>query len=142
MGLRIVKIVAEFADGLLLMLPTLGHTQLVVQTAQSIAKKRSMINQFRIACHFITVISDNDVDNSILTEEARRMVTTFCAIHPHHNSFGRMAFRSELSKIDDELSSNSGEEWRSVTQQMADSLIVHQTAEKRVKKKSNMSNLV
>lgn len=57
MGLRMVKIVAEFADGLLLMLPTLGYTQHVVQTPQSIAKKRSMINQFRIACHFITLIS-------------------------------------------------------------------------------------
>ena len=41
MELRMVKIVAEFADGLLLMLPTLGYTKLVVQTAQSIAKRRS-----------------------------------------------------------------------------------------------------
>lgn len=52
-----------------------------------------------------------------------------------------MGFGSELSKIDDELSSNSGEAWRSVTQEMADSLIVHRTAEKRVKKISQYVKL-
>ena len=55
------------------------------------------------------VISDND-DYPILTEEeARRMVITFCAIPTYHNRFAPMGFRSELSKIDDALSSNHSE---------------------------------
>lgn len=131
MGLKMVKIVAELADGLVLMLPTLEHTKLSVRAVRSIIKKKG-VNQFRIACHFVTVISENE---SMV--EARRMVARFCAIPPYHNSFARMGFAQELAKIDKALSTKQREAWRSVPPQMADQLIIHGTVEKCVKRISD-----
>jgi alkanesulfonate monooxygenase SsuD/methylene tetrahydromethanopterin reductase-like flavin-dependent oxidoreductase (luciferase family) len=135
MGLRMVKIVAQLSDGLVLMLPTLEHTKLVVRTVKSIIKKRR-INQFRIACHFVTVISENES-----TVEARQMVARFCAIPPYHNSFARMGFAPELAKIDKALSTKPKEAWRSVPPEMADRLIIHGTVEQCIKRISDYVRL-
>jgi alkanesulfonate monooxygenase SsuD/methylene tetrahydromethanopterin reductase-like flavin-dependent oxidoreductase (luciferase family) len=135
MGLRMVKIVAELSDGLVLMLPTLEQTKLAIRTVRSIIKKRR-VNQFRIACHFVTVISEKE---SMI--EARQMVARFCAIPPYHNSFARMGFALELTKIDKALSTKPKEAWRSVSPEMADRLIIHGTVEQCIKRISDYVRL-
>jgi alkanesulfonate monooxygenase SsuD/methylene tetrahydromethanopterin reductase-like flavin-dependent oxidoreductase (luciferase family) len=127
MGLRMVKTVAELSDGLVLMLPTIEHTKLTIRTVQSIIKKRGK-NRFRIACHFVTVISEND---SMV--EARRTVARYCAIPPYHNSFARMGFAQELANIDKALSTKPDEAWQSVSPEMANRLIIHGTVEECIK---------
>jgi alkanesulfonate monooxygenase SsuD/methylene tetrahydromethanopterin reductase-like flavin-dependent oxidoreductase (luciferase family) len=135
MGLRMVKAVAQLADGVLLMMPTIEYTKLTVSTVRSIIKKRG-INQFRIACHFVTVISEND---SMV--KARKTVARFCAIPPYHNSFARMGFALELTKIDKALSTKPKEAWRSVPPEMADQLIIHGTVERCIKRISDYVRL-
>ena len=135
MGLRMVKAVAQLADGVLLMMPTIEYTKLAVSTVRSIIKKRD-INQFRIACHFVTVISEND---SLV--KARKTVARFCAIPPYHNSFARMGFALELTKIDKALSTKPKEAWRSVPPEMADQLIIHGTVEGCIKRISDYVRL-
>lgn len=135
MGLRMVKTVAELADGVVLMLPTIEHAKLNVRTVQSIIKKRGK-NRFRIACHFVTVISENE---SMV--EARRTVARFCAIPSYQNSFARMGFARELANIDKALSTKPGEAWQSVPPEMANRLIIHGSVEECVKQISDYVRL-
>ena len=135
MGLRMLRTVAELADGVLLMLPTLEHTKLAIRTVRSIIKKRR-VNQFRVACHLVTVISENE---SMV--EARQTVARFCAIPTYHNSFARMGFALELTKIDKALSTKPKEAWRSVPPEMADRLIIHGTVEQCIKRISDYVRL-
>lgn len=135
MGLRMVKTVAELADGVVLMLPTIEYIKLTVRIIRSITKKRG-INQFRIACHFVTVISEN-----ASMAEARRTVARYCAIPPYHNSFARMRFARELTDIDKALSTKPREAWRSVPPEMANRLIIHGTVEECVKQISQYVRL-
>lgn len=128
MGLRMVKTVAEIADGVILMLPTIDHAKHAVRTIRSVMEKKHT-NQFRIACHFVTAVSEK---KSILN--ARRAVAQFCAIPPYRNSFSRMGFPNEVAKICWALNTNPREAWRSVPAEMADSLIVHGNVEQCVKK--------
>jgi alkanesulfonate monooxygenase SsuD/methylene tetrahydromethanopterin reductase-like flavin-dependent oxidoreductase (luciferase family) len=135
MGLRMVKTVAELADGVVLMLPIPEHTKLAIRTVRSIIKKRR-VNQFRVACHLVTVISENE---SMV--EARQTVARFCAIPTYHNSFARMGFALELTKIDKALSTKPKEAWRSVPPEMADRLIIHGTVQQCIKRISDYVRL-
>lgn len=135
MGLGMVKTVAEVADGVLLMLPTLDYTDRAVRTIRSVTRK-GRADQFRIACHFVTVVSEKE---SIL--DAKRAVARFCAIPPYHDSFMRMGFANEVAKIDAALNTSSSEAWRSVPAEMADRLIIHGNAEECVKRISEYIRL-
>lgn len=135
MGLRMVKAVAQLADGVLLIMPTIEYTKLTVSTVRSIIKKRG-INQFRIACNFVTVISEKD---SLV--EARQTVARYCALPPYHNSFARTGFGLELTKLDKALSTKPKEAWRSVPPEMADRLIIHGALEQYIKRISDYVRL-
>jgi alkanesulfonate monooxygenase SsuD/methylene tetrahydromethanopterin reductase-like flavin-dependent oxidoreductase (luciferase family) len=136
MGLRMVNIVAQLADGLLLMLPTIEHTKLAIRAVRSIAEQRG-ISQFHIACHFVTVISD-DHDSLI---RAKRMIARFCMIPQYHNSFVRMGFAQEVENVDIALNTKPEEAWQSVSTEMADELIIHGTAEECARRISNFIDL-
>jgi alkanesulfonate monooxygenase SsuD/methylene tetrahydromethanopterin reductase-like flavin-dependent oxidoreductase (luciferase family) len=145
MGLRMIRIVAELADGVVLMLPTAEYAKLAIDTVQSTIKKRS-ISQFRIACHFVTVISEEEKgeennNNNQSMVEARQTVARFCAISPYRNSFARMGFNQEIAEIDKALRTDPMEAWRSVPPKMADQLIIHGTVEECVKKISDYVDL-
>ncbi|MGI0091362.1 MAG: LLM class flavin-dependent oxidoreductase [Nitrososphaerales archaeon] len=133
MGTKMVKIVVEVADGVLLMMPTPDYMKRIKQTIDSVTSERLTKKSPSVACHLVTSVSESRAEAE---ETAKRAVVSYIKVPVYRNSFVRMGFGNEISAL--ELESNKQRPnvklWERVPTGMAEKLIVYGTPEECVQK--------
>ncbi len=136
MGLKAVEIAAKYADGVILMLPTLDHARAAVQRIDATLMQRGLSpHSFPVACHLVTVISNNPEE---AVSYAKRFVAQFAWIPAYHENFVRLGFVDEMALIDQALAHGGVDEaMKIVPTEMAEKTVVYGNAEECAKKISN-----
>lgn len=140
MGPKTIATAASDADGVILMFPTLDYLKTVMPIIDNALKprglSRSLNGSFGVACHLVTVISD-DAEEAI--RYAKITVANYAFNPAYHKHFQRLGFSSELDRIREAFESGSTEEAaKAVSTQMAEKTVIYGNTEECLDKISDL----
>lgn len=129
MGSKMVENVAEVADGVLVMMPTLDHIKDVRRIISSVANRLSPNGVPSIACHLIVGVSENKDEAERLAKEN---VLDYLRIPVYRSNMIRLGFSEEVQFLEGFPLQKAS--WENVPTNMASSLIIYGTPEECTEK--------
>jgi alkanesulfonate monooxygenase SsuD/methylene tetrahydromethanopterin reductase-like flavin-dependent oxidoreductase (luciferase family) len=126
MGPKTVEIAARYADGVLLMLPTVGFVKdAKAAVLETLERREGAPSQFRVACHLVTCVSRERAEAEAA---ARSAVAYFVTVGIYRESFKRLGFRSEVEELNATIETKGQKvAAEKVPKEMLDELVVYGT---------------
>lgn len=143
MGTKTVEAVAKYADGVIMMLPTLAHVRKLIPIIDENLGKRKLTrstpgeesgsDKFQVACYIVTVVSEDPEEAEIF---AKQTVVNYSSIPAYHQNFVRLGFSKEIEIIDKARASGADIDAmiRMVPKKMAEGTVVYGNAAECVRK--------
>lgn len=133
MGTRMAATVARSADGVLAMMVTLEQIKEIKKTIEQTTRTFKPEDEPSIACHIVTSVSNS---REAAEQVAKQSVVQYLGIPVYRNSIVRMGFSRQVQDLEAMMQEGGKkkeeEMWRSVSDEMAESLIVYGTPEECV----------
>lgn len=129
MGLKMVENVADVSDGVLVMMPTLGHINEVRRIVSSVANRLSLKKVPLIASHLIVGASENRDEAERI---AKKTLLDYLRIPVYRANMVRLGFSKEVQALEGIPLLEAS--WGNVPTGMASSLIIYGTPEECAEK--------